>query len=135
MNSPVSATLDDELLTVAEAAKLLKVNASTVWRWINQGELPAYRVGQRRIRLKRADLARLIRPARNPEQERATVADQERERLSRPLTEAERQQALAALKAAERLRAEMLAQRGGKPFSDSAEILNELRDQRSRDLE
>jgi excisionase family DNA binding protein len=35
----------DEYLTVAEAASLLRVHKSTIWRWIENGSLPAYRVG------------------------------------------------------------------------------------------
>jgi excisionase family DNA binding protein len=40
-----------EYLTVAEAAELLKVHKSTIWRWIESGSLPAYRVGRRGVRL------------------------------------------------------------------------------------
>lgn len=49
--------VDEEYVTVAEAASFLKVSPSTIWRWIDQGVLPAYRIGQRRIRLRRVDLA------------------------------------------------------------------------------
>ncbi len=55
---------DHEYVTVHEAATLLMVSASSIWRWIGQGELPAYRFGRRRVRLKRMDLDRMIRPAR-----------------------------------------------------------------------
>lgn len=49
--------------TVAEAARLLAVNPSTVWRWIAAGRLPAHRVGQKALRIKREDVAALSRPA------------------------------------------------------------------------
>ena len=42
----------DELLTVAEVAAILKLNQQTVRNWIDQGSLPALRVG-RRVRIRR----------------------------------------------------------------------------------
>ena len=49
-----------ELLTVDETAGLLKVNAQTVRNWIDRGELPALRVGGRRVRIQRAALEAFI---------------------------------------------------------------------------
>jgi excisionase family DNA binding protein len=46
-------------LTVAEVAELLKLNQQTVRNWIDQGSLPAVRVG-RRVRIRRSDLERVI---------------------------------------------------------------------------
>lgn len=54
--------LNEEFFTIPEAAKLLKVSVSTVWRWIDSGALPAYRIGQRRIRIKKAELQTIIQP-------------------------------------------------------------------------
>jgi excisionase family DNA binding protein len=51
--------LDESFLTVAEVAEMLKLNQQTVRNWIDQGSLPALRVG-RRVRIKRSDLARLL---------------------------------------------------------------------------
>jgi excisionase family DNA binding protein len=51
--------LKDELLTVAEAAKLLKVTRHTIYRWITEGRLPAARYSRRVIRLRREDLDRV----------------------------------------------------------------------------
>jgi excisionase family DNA binding protein len=51
--------LEDDYLTVADVAGLLKLNQQTVRNWIDQGKLPALRVG-RRVRIKRADLERLL---------------------------------------------------------------------------
>jgi excisionase family DNA binding protein len=51
--------LEDAYLTVAEVAELLKLNQQTVRNWIDQGSLPALRVG-RRVRIKRSDLERLL---------------------------------------------------------------------------
>jgi hypothetical protein len=50
------------------------------------------------------------------------------------LTPEEQRQALEAMEAASKLRAEMLAKRRGKPFSSSWELLNEARDERTRQL-
>jgi excisionase family DNA binding protein len=52
-------TLDDSFLTVAEVAELLKLNQQTVRNWIDQGSLPALRVG-RRVRIRRSDLERVL---------------------------------------------------------------------------
>jgi excisionase family DNA binding protein len=46
--------------TVAEAASLLNVCHSTIWRWIKAGSLPAYRVGHKTIRIKPEDLAAIV---------------------------------------------------------------------------
>jgi excisionase family DNA binding protein len=51
--------LGDSFLTVAEVAELLKLNQQTVRNWIDQGSLPALRVG-RRVRIRRSDLERLL---------------------------------------------------------------------------
>jgi excisionase family DNA binding protein len=50
---------DEYYLTVAEVAELLRLNQQTVRNWIDQGSLPAFRVG-RRVRIKRSDLDRLL---------------------------------------------------------------------------
>ncbi len=50
--------------TVAEAAAVLDVSPSTIWRWIKAKKLPAYRVGERAIRIKKDDLAAIIQPLR-----------------------------------------------------------------------
>jgi excisionase family DNA binding protein len=56
--------LGEDLLTVTEAATLLRVAPSTVRRWIREGDVSAHRIGRRRVALRRADLAHLISPAR-----------------------------------------------------------------------
>lgn len=50
---------DDEFLTVAEVAAMLKLNQQTVRNWIDQGTLSALRIG-RRVRIRRSDLDRLL---------------------------------------------------------------------------
>jgi excisionase family DNA binding protein len=46
----------DELLTVAEVAELLKLNQQTIRNMLDRGDLPAVRVGSRRVRILRSDL-------------------------------------------------------------------------------
>jgi excisionase family DNA binding protein len=53
------ASSEDEFLTVAETAAVLKLNQQTVRNWIDAGTLPAIRIG-RRVRIRRADFDRLI---------------------------------------------------------------------------
>jgi excisionase family DNA binding protein len=50
---------EDSFLTVAEVAGILKLNQQTVRNWIDQGSLPALRVG-RRVRIKRSDFERVL---------------------------------------------------------------------------
>jgi excisionase family DNA binding protein len=57
-----SVDQEDSFLTVAEVAELLKLNQQTVRNWIDQGSLPALRVG-RRVRIKRSDLDRVLENA------------------------------------------------------------------------
>jgi excisionase family DNA binding protein len=51
---------EDEFLTVAEIATLLKLNQQTIRNWIDAGELRAVRVGRRRVRVRRSELDRFI---------------------------------------------------------------------------
>ena len=51
--------VEESFLTVAEVAETLKLNQQTVRNWIDQGFLPALRVG-RRVRIKRSDFERLL---------------------------------------------------------------------------
>jgi excisionase family DNA binding protein len=46
----------DTFLTVAEVAELLKLNRQTVYNYLDRVELPAVRVGARRVRIKQSDL-------------------------------------------------------------------------------
>ena len=50
---------EESFLTVADVAKRLKLNQQTVRNWIDQGSLPAVRLG-RRVRIKRSDFDRVL---------------------------------------------------------------------------
>jgi hypothetical protein len=91
-------------------------------------------LGQRRVLIRQEDLKKLITPARGEKGGGMTEIETERERLSRPMTKQEQQKALAALEAARQLKAQMLKRYGGQFFSDSAEIVREMREERTREL-
>jgi len=125
--------VDEEFVTVAEAAALLRVAPSTVRRWIREGDVPAYRIGWRRVALKRDDLSNLITPAGTSiETSDKVVGDHTWE--PRRLTPEEQRQALEALDRAQRHAAEIQAQRGGKLFPPAWITINEQRDERTRQL-
>ena len=65
---------DDSFLTVAEVAELLKLNQQTVRNWIDQGSLPALRVG-RRVRIRSSDLNRLLEDGYTPGARRSSQDD------------------------------------------------------------
>jgi excisionase family DNA binding protein len=125
--------VDEEFLTVAEAATLLRVAPSTVRRWIREGDVPAHRIGHRRVALRRADLASLITPARPGMESSDKVVDNQKWEPRR-LTPEEQQRALEALDRAQRHAAETTARRGGKLFPPSWITINEQRDERTRQL-
>ena len=54
-------SIEPEELSPAEAATYMKVDTSTIRRWIYKGLLPAHRVGPRLLRIKRADLDAMTR--------------------------------------------------------------------------
>lgn len=127
----MSAMPDEEYLTVAEAASFFKVSQSTIWRWIDQGDIPAYRVGRRRIRLKRGDLVHVVTPARRETKE---VHAEDLEDLRRPLSDAEQKRRFAAIEQAERFQQVLLERYGGKLFPSSTETIEELRRERTDEL-
>lgn len=145
----MTSIIDENTVTVAEAAELLHVSQSTIWRWIKQGDLPAYHVGKRHVRIRRDDLEQMVQPAtreakietdedkqRIYERYRPTPEQiEENRRQVRRLTEEERRRGLKILEELREIRQEQLRRRGGVPFSPSWEIINEMRDERTRQLE
>jgi len=52
-----------ELTTVTAAAARFNVHSRTIRRWIERGELPAYRLaGSRQVRIRTDDLDKIARP-------------------------------------------------------------------------
>ncbi len=64
MSAYVHRTGPKQLIAVAGAAAYADVSIRTIRRWIAAGDLRAYRVGPRVVRVDLADLERLARPIR-----------------------------------------------------------------------
>ena len=89
MLRPVQEELFDEgFYTVAEVAHALRVSVPTVWRWVHSGRLPAYRVGQRRIRIRRSDLGSVISPVKAKPAPAILQDEADRRAATRPVEEA-----------------------------------------------
>lgn len=125
--------LTDHYLTVEQAAEQLLVHPSTIRRWIDRGRLAAYRLGEKRIGVRPSDLARLVapRPARPGPGGRKAQAEQEV--VIPPLTREEQQRGLKALAELERL-STAIAARHGTLAPEPWELINQSRDERTRDL-
>jgi excisionase family DNA binding protein len=61
----ISESDNEEFLTVAEVADLLKINQQTVRNWIDRGELAAVRAG-RRVRIRRSALEEVLTAVSSP---------------------------------------------------------------------
>ena len=120
----MSTYTPDQLMTASQAARLLSVHISTIRRWIKQGKLPAYRVGDKGVRVRHADVVRLITP----------FVQQPQTIVIPPITKEEQERGLRALDEVERLNEELLAKRGGKLFPDSTELIRQQREERTREL-
>jgi excisionase family DNA binding protein len=57
-------TTEKEWLKVPEAAELLGLPKTRAYELIQQGELPAVRIGERSIRVKRSELERFLLESR-----------------------------------------------------------------------
>ena len=132
----MAAMHEDELLTVAETARLLKVSTVTIHRWLKQGRLPSYRVGPRAVRVRRADLNAVVHRADADEAQspgpgyRIVTSIED----IRPLTEEEKQRVLAALERSKARGERILARRGGVPLDESWPMIREAREERSRQI-
>lgn len=118
----------DRLIPVPQAARLLAVHISTIRRWIRQGKLPAYRVGDKGVRVRYDDLMQLLTPL-EIQQEDSVRADHRPPRPDR-LTDEEQHRAHAAVASARTLQDEFRA-RYGTMSPESWEILNASRDERA----
>jgi excisionase family DNA binding protein len=121
------ARFKDEYVTVAEAAELLGVAQSTIRRWIREERVPAYRLGDRRILLRRHDLEGLAVPI---------YPLKEVDLSLRPplMTDEEQARAWEALRKLDEFVAEIMKERGGKPFRSVVEDIREMREERTREL-
>jgi excisionase family DNA binding protein len=123
--------VDEDYLPVAEAATRLRVSPSTIRRWIREGDLPAYRLGRRRVGLKRDDLDRLVTPVRTAayENQMSHITTTS----IRQFTAEERRRGLEIMDELERMAKAITAERGA-PFPPSTELLAQQREERTRQL-
>ena len=119
---------------MAEAARLLRVSPSTVWRWIVAACLTAYRVGLKNIRIRRSDLELVIAPAKSWRKAVPEPAGAQTAMVPRCLTDEEQTQALETLAAMRQLTTQMRQRRSGQPMAETWEDINRARDERSRQL-
>ncbi len=131
--------LDKEFVTVAEAATLLRVAPATVRRWIREGDVATYRIGRRRVALKRDDLSNLITPTEfGVETSGEVVGDQKWE--PHRLTPEEQQGALETLdrpsgmlrRPPHAVEASSFLPRGSPLMSSEMSVLASCRDLRGR---
>ena len=52
---------NDDILTIEEVAKVLKVSKRTVYRWIESEDLKVARIGRKTYRVFESDLKKFIR--------------------------------------------------------------------------
>ncbi|HEX5369707.1 MAG TPA: helix-turn-helix domain-containing protein [Dehalococcoidia bacterium] len=116
-----------ELRSAKEAADYLRISESTVWRWADQGIVPAYRVGRKKVRFKIRDLDALL-TSRSRESE-----SMKRVNLALTSIETTGRNGWDAMDRADALRERILARRGGVVLSDSAEDINTAREARAQD--
>jgi excisionase family DNA binding protein len=124
--------IDEQMLTVAEAAEMLRVSPSTVRRWIREGEIRAYRIGRRRIGLRPSDLSSVVTPANTNDP--VQVPNGAVPFVVPELTPEERDRGRAAVqRIVERHRAYKASGRSDQ-ITPSWVLINEARDERSEQL-
>jgi|SRR6266508_2376831 len=121
----------EDLISVREAAKILHVSESTVWRWIDKGVLKAYRVGPKRVCLRRAELAPVVITISHGEKLPAGGLS----RYMFPMSPGPKPSTEEVLARAKALREKQAARRQGRPPEREAwEDINEMRDLRSEEI-
>jgi len=118
-----------DLKSAKEAADYLRISESTVWRYVEQDIVPAYRVGQKRVWFKRSDLDNLVKPLRR----KAGKVNKETKDLNLISMETGSRGSWATLDRVKALRESIMARRGGVAFSDAAEDIDAARELRSQE--
>jgi excisionase family DNA binding protein len=125
--------INEDYLTVAEAAALLRVASSTIRRWIRQGDIPAYRIGKRRVALRRTDVDNMVAPVQSESKPAHYTIYTDLSQVPK-LTPEDVQRSLEAMERVRQINKVILARRGGKPFESSVDIIREMREERMREL-
>ncbi len=128
---------DRNLLTITEAAGLLRISPVTLRRWLKSGRLRAVRVGARALRVRRNDALAALQPvpkATTPPNMAHHSADGVAisSAAIRPHTVDEQRRALAALERAHQRGMRILERRDGRPLEESWIAIREAREQRSQ---
>ena len=61
-----STEIPPDLIRPGAAAKLLGIHLATLYRWMEDGDLPFYRLGPKQRRVSRRDVEAMVRPERRP---------------------------------------------------------------------
>jgi len=126
----MAATIHNEYLTIAEAATLLKVNSSTIRRWIKDGRLAADHIGERTIRIQRSLLPLGTAPKTEHDVIRHDDGKPDIAATMDPETRTRLRDAIA--RSRKRRTAERRRNGGHENALPSWVLINEARDERSR---
>lgn len=111
----MSEESEEQFYTVSQVARMIQVSPSTIWRWIKEGRLSSVKIGDAR-RIRSRDLQNLLREEPAPylvaEEPSPTDAGTLIEEIAADL--------------------ERTRRRLGGNLPDSADLLAELREERSR---
>lgn len=127
----------NDLLTIPEAADMLRVSAVTVSRWLKQGRLPAYRVGPRAVRIRRVDIDQVLAPAIATEDAAFETEGGAGGSSISPSSVPDgalpsREERLAVNDEVMALRDRILARRKGQTFASAADDLSKTRQKRGK---
>jgi len=118
-----------DLKSAKEAADYLRISESTVWRYVDQNIVPAYRLGKKRVWFKRSDLDALLKPLRGREAE----VSKDSKDMNAVSIEPGARGSWRAMDRVNTLRESIMTRRGGVAFADSAEEINAARELRSQE--
>ena len=110
----------------------MRVAESTVWRWVDKGLLPGYRLPGRRIRIRKSDVEKAMKPAKET---RAETGPPEAWRKWIVHETGVGVDPEAAIEKSNELARKILARRGGVPLPSSVDDIREMREERSRQLD
>jgi excisionase family DNA binding protein len=120
-----------DLKSAKEAAEYLRISEATIWRYVDQDLIPAYRLGPKRVWFKRSDLDRLLEPLKGTGARKERRVNKNYKAIATVPMEAGARGSWDAFDRAADLRERIMARRRGVVFSDSTEIINTARDART----